>query len=260
MGQVSPEMQNFLATKNLSLRFPPFFLSGDQVNDIPPLKPRSTTSKPKQESAPLSGESLTMANIIDYLEKRKNSEYVDVNDIVSYFCIRRKAIFDFMSIMTAIGAATRLSGTQYKWNGATVLGEAKTFMRQARQDISKPTSVFEKFACAKDASLGNITLNLLKLLAYLGRTTFALKDAATTFVQGDSRFPSMLRRLITICQSLQATNIMNYDAEHDAAELVSGELVAVVQEVGAGAPDPEKRFADFKKELVMNPQSFVYKS
>lgn len=250
---------NLLATKSLSLKFPPFFLTGDQVNDIPPLKPRPPPSSPKKEPVAVSGDVLTMTGVIEYLEKRKNATSIDVNDIVSYFCIRRKAIFDFMSIMAALGCATRLSGTSYKWNGADVLDEAKAFMRQAKHDIEKEVSMLEKFACAKDASLGNITLNLLKLLAYLGRTTIGMKDVANLFVQGDARFSSMLRRLIAICNSLHATNIMKYNADSDTAELTKMELIQIVEEVSPNSAECEKRWNDFRKDISAYAQvSYTY--
>ena len=221
----------FLSTRTVPLRFPTFFLPGDQ-HDIPPLLPRSCPREPKpvETFCSFPGESVSLSSVISYLERRCNSK-LDVNDIVSQFCVKRKTVFDLMSIMCSLGIAAKSGPGEYTWKGVEKIDDAIVFVMQTREGAPVRT-LQQEFFCAKDASLGNISLSLLKLFTALGVTKIELRSVAGLFGH-DCRYTSMLRRLVTICSCLQAVGVLKLSQDSESAELVDPKIVSLCKQTAA---------------------------
>lgn len=221
----------FLSTRSVTLRFPPYFLPGDQYA-IPPLLPRAGPREPKQAETfyNFPGESVSLSSILSYLEMRCNDK-IDVNDIVSQFCVKRKTVFDLMSIMCSLGIASKSGPCEYTWKGIERIDDAIVFVMQTREGAPVRT-LSQEFFCAKDASLGNISLSLLKLFVALGVTKLELRSVAGLFVD-DGRYTSMLRRLVTISSCLQAVGILRLSQDSESVSLVNEKIVALCKSTPA---------------------------
>ena len=232
-ARVTPSLVSsrpFLETRDVNLLFPPYFLSHTVATDIPPLLPRPPKPQLPEEPIPAPVEGVSVRSVIEYLERQKCNATVDINAVVSQFCVRRKTIYDMMSIMTALGVASRVSATSYRWCGIGHIDGAVAFIQQARARSAVQQPIEAMFKCAKDASLGNLSLSLLKLFWYLGREKLNIRTVATLFAQRDIRLSSILRRLVVIANCLQAVGVARCDKSGEAIELFHPDLCALVAE------------------------------
>lgn len=241
-----PLCGQFLPTPSANLRFPTLLLPRDQLIDIPPLRPRLSNPSPTipTRACNFPGESVSLNDVILYLDQRRDG-VVDVNDLVSHFCVKRKTVFDFMSIMCALGIASKATSNEFLWRGAHRLDDAVAFVTQARSD-SPDRTLDQEFTCAKDASLGNISLLLLKLFAALGVDVLDLRKVATLLGK-HHRYPSMLRRLVTISSCLQVVNVVRMLPHGETVELVNRDILAAC----APTPAAKSRLEEFTRMKVI---------
>lgn len=220
-------LPSLLETRDAPILFPPLLPSLSEVPDIPPLLPRRTLPRPP-EPIPVPAEGVSLHSIIEYIERKHSSSDVDLNSLVSHFCVRRKTLYDMMSIMIALGIATRISPTSYHWHGIDHIDNAISFVQQQSNSNLDDQPLETMFKCAKDASLGNLSLSLLKLFWFIGSDNLNLHSVASLFGQRDVRFSSILRRLVVIRSCLRVVGVAHSDSSSESITLIHPKLLDLV--------------------------------
>ena len=168
----------------------------------------TATVIPKKEKAKKTSitETLNMKDAVQEMEERIGQKLA-----LNYFCekynIKRRVLYDFLSIMNGLHICTRYSNEEFQWNGAkldiTILSKIK---KNAKQD-NRP--IHQIFNCNDKIGLNFVCYNLISLFIYLNSEVLDLKKVAKLFASSGPALRTMLRKMYTISSSLETIGFIS---------------------------------------------------
>lgn len=130
---------------------------------------------------------------------------------LNYFCekydIKRRVLFDFLSIMNGLHICTRYSNEEFQWNGTkldiTMLSKIK---KNAKSDDRPIQQIFN---CNDKIGLNFVCYNLISLFFFLDSEVLDLKKVAKLFAPTGPALRTMLRKMYTISSSLETIGFIS---------------------------------------------------
>jgi hypothetical protein len=152
-------------------------------------------------------ESLVLRGIVAMLES--NMQHVhSIEAIAAEFGIKRRGLYDFLSICTAFGICHRGLNTDFEWLG---LDQSKTAIDELRiqiQSEGRQIAIQSFFNGTTELSLPSIANAMVKLFFYLSVKSLDLRKVAKFFSQGPSKYKTMIRKLYTVASALELAKIV----------------------------------------------------
>lgn len=163
---------------------------------------------PKKEKAKKTSitETLNMKDAVQEME-RKIGQKLSLNYFCEKFNIKRRVLFDFLSIMNGLHICTRYSNEEFQWNGTkldyTLLSKIKKNSKQDNRPIR------QIFICNDKIGLNFVCFNLISLFIYLNCSVLDLKKVAKLFAPSGPALRTMLRKMYTISSSLETIGFIS---------------------------------------------------
>lgn len=159
-------------------------------------------------AAPNINETMILKKVVYGIDSMHSCVY-DLNKICLDNNIKRRGLYDFLSIASAFGICKKLSSDRFDWNGFTHLDRYIQNLAQQIECEARVRKMSDIFDCSSNASLQNIALNLIKLFHYLGVKYLDLRQVARLFAGKYAKYKTMLRKLYTISSSLEIAMIIS---------------------------------------------------
>jgi hypothetical protein len=135
---------------------------------------------------------------------------VTVEELAQSHGIKRRGLYDFLSICSALGVCRRsVNNNVVEWLG---LQQADWIIASLRNQASSDRhfdDLFPLFDCSDDPSLHRITEAVLRLFFSLGIQLLDLRKVAKLFAQGKTKYKTMLRKLYTVVCGLELAAIVS---------------------------------------------------
>jgi hypothetical protein len=131
-----------------------------------------------------------------------------IDDLARDFGIRRRGLYDFISICSIFGMCKRTSNSHIEWLGASRSVPKVNMIRAEAQRRPEEGSITDVFNYYLDASLPRIAVGLLKLFFYLGVKFLDLRQVGRLFAQKTTKYKTMLRKVYTVATGLEIVGIV----------------------------------------------------
>ena len=146
--------------------------------------------------------------VIRFLENNKGQTFV-INDLVVKFNIKRRIIYDFLVVLSALMASRKLMHNCFQWGGLDLIPQAIAMARnEVVSSLRDGFSIRQMFRAPEDDNLERAAWNLVKLYICLQRVALDLRAVAMFFTQAEAKYATMLRRLYSIAASLESLNLV----------------------------------------------------
>jgi hypothetical protein len=183
-------------------------------------------------------ENMMIKRIVGYLELHCNSKK-SIDSLAQDFGVKRRGLYDFLSICSTFGICERHSGNLIEWHG---IDRAETVMNSIREQCrSEPSNggLQDIFTSSKDASLQRLAVAIIKLFFSLKVKFLDLRKASRLFAQHTTKYKTMLRKLYTVAAGLELAGIIR--------------KTRVVSQIQLIAPlDAEHGIDQFRLESILN--------
>jgi hypothetical protein len=157
-------------------------------------------------AAPMN-DSLALHRIFQHLEGSPRT-LGSIDALAHEFGIRRRGLYDFISICSVFGICKRISNNQVEWDGANRSLARINAIRSESQQESSESKIKEVFNYYLDASLQRIAVGLVKLFFYLRVKFLDLRQVSRLFAQRTTKYKTMLRKVYTVATSLEIVGIV----------------------------------------------------
>jgi hypothetical protein len=123
------------------------------------------------------------------------------------FGIRRRGLYDFISICSAFGMCRRISNSEVEWIGAN---RSAGYINTIRVESQEPgdENIKDVFDYHLDASLQRIAVGFVKLFFYLRVKFLDLRQVSRLFAQRNTKYKTMLRKVYTVATGLEIARIV----------------------------------------------------
>jgi hypothetical protein len=158
-------------------------------------------------SAPTVNEALILKRILDNLELNRRVLIV-MNDLAMSFGIKRRGIYDFISVCCNFGFCCRYFGHSLEWFG---IESACPYFESLREQVQKEDSgrdIRHVFDCSLGPSLQTIATAFIRLYFYLQVKFLDLRKAGRLFAHGQVKYKTILRKLYTVVNALEIVGIL----------------------------------------------------
>ena len=164
-------------------------------------------------------ETINMKDCVDELEK-----CVGMRLKLNYFCkkfdIKRRVMFDFLSVMDTLNICTRFSNEEFTWNGVRL---DKTFISNLKKSVKADNrDIRNVFQCSDKLGLSAVCYNLIALFLYLNVNVLDLRKVAKLLAPHGPSYRTMLRKLYTISSSLEKVNFISRNGK--PAEIILSDI------------------------------------
>ena len=165
----------------------------------------------KNKKSPVS-DSENISHIVHFIEVEPNKSF-SVNKLCNDFKIKRRVLYDFVSILSEFGCCTKIYAEKFEWFGLSALNKKindmkATFDKESR--ILKDNQIRDSFDCVTNTSLPQIAVCIIKLFFYLNVKTLDLREACKFFVMKDpAKYNTLLRKMYTVSSRLKVVGILS---------------------------------------------------
>lgn len=135
-----------------------------------------------------------------------------INGVCSAFGIKRRGLYDFLSVSTIFGVCRKANSDEFEWIG---LGGIEKKLKEISDGLERDAttaSVLELFNCATNSSIQNVSVCVIRLFLYLNVRCLDLREIGKLFCQKRCKYKTMLRKLYTVASSLEIAGIISRTA------------------------------------------------
>lgn len=163
-------------------------------------------SKKKKAKKTSITETFNVKEAVNEMEKNIGKKFT-----LNYFCekynIKRRVLFDFLSIMNGLTICTRYSNDDFQWNGIKLDHKFVSTINKTFLNSSRPLKLL--FNCSEKIGLNVICFHLISLFLYLDLHILDLRKVAKIFASPGTPQKTMLRKLYTISSSLETIGFIS---------------------------------------------------
>jgi hypothetical protein len=131
-----------------------------------------------------------------------------IDDLAHEFGIRRRGLYDFISICCTFGICRRSSNNTIEWISVNRMLHVVTALRIEAQAESGESDIKRVFNYSLDFSLQRIARALVKLFFYLHVKFIDLRRVSRLFAQRNTKYKTMLRKVYTVATGLEILGIV----------------------------------------------------
>lgn len=176
-------------------------------------------------------DTMLLKQIIDRISKCE-SKLFNINEICGTYGIKRRLLYDFLSISSIFNVCQKINNESFIWNGLTGIEATLDHIRAGLEHEAKIRSMVEIFDCTTTASIQNIAVCVIKLFLYLGVKFLDLREVGRLFCQRKIKYKTMLRKLYTVASSLETAGIISRTAVVAEMKLNMGVTVKDTKKMG----------------------------
>jgi hypothetical protein len=152
-------------------------------------------------------DNIALQRIFRHLEGSPRS-IRSIDGLTQEFGIRRRGLYDFISICSVFGICRRISNSQIEWEGADRSIVQVNAIRVESQQEPNESNLKDVFNYDLDSSLQRIAVGLVKLFFYLRVKVLDLRQASWLFAQRNTKYKTMLRKVYTVATGLEIVGIV----------------------------------------------------
>jgi hypothetical protein len=179
--------------------------------------PPSFARNSAQPNSP--SENINLTRVIHHLELHPHSKSL-IDGLAQKFSIKRRYLYDFLSICTTLGICRRLPGNTVEWLG---LAQSTLMLQSIRLECrqeDRERDLKEIFNYSMDASLQRIAVAVIKLFYVLQVKYLDLRKVSRLFAQRNLKYKTMLRKLYTVTGGLELAQIIRRTATVSEIQLI----------------------------------------
>ena len=154
----------------------------------------------------ISNETLKLKAAISKIDSGTN-KIVNVNRISQEFNVKRRSLYDFLSVASLFGICTKTMNDTFFWNGFTHLQAKIQEIYDEFDSKNGFKSVSQLFNINFSSSLQSLAFNIVILFHYQKVDTIDLREVAKLW-QGTGKYKTMLRKLYTVSACLEVARII----------------------------------------------------
>jgi hypothetical protein len=147
-------------------------------------------------------DSVVLRMIFQSLEASPRS-ISSIDALARGFSIRRRGVYDFVTICSVFGLCKRISANEVDWIGASQATERLNSIRREAEQEPRDKDVREVFNYSSDGSLQRIATGLIKLFFFLRVKFLDVRQVSRFFAQRTTKYKTMLRKVYTAATSLE---------------------------------------------------------
>jgi hypothetical protein len=156
-------------------------------------------------------ENINLTRVIRYLELHLHSKS-SIDGLAQEFSIKRRCLYDFLSICSTLGICRRLPSNTVEWLGLTQSHPMLQSIRLECRQEDRDRDLKEMFDYSLDASLQRIAVAVIKLFYVLRVKYLDLRKVSRLFAQRNLKYKTMLRKLYTVTGGLELAQIVRKTA------------------------------------------------
>ncbi|OHT04044.1 hypothetical protein TRFO_28542 [Tritrichomonas foetus] len=151
-------------------------------------------------------ETINMKEAVVEMEE-KIGEKLLLNDFCEKYGIKRRVMFDFLSIMNSLNICTRFSNDEFQWNGAKLDYTLISNIKKTVQHDTRP--IQQVINCGEKTDLNFVCYNLISLFFFLDYDVLDHRKVAKLLAPSGPAYRTMLRKLYTISSSLETIGFIS---------------------------------------------------
>ena len=170
----------------------------------------------------------------------------NINGLCSKFKLKRRSLYDFVSICSVFGGCRKLSSDEFIWCGTKDLGKTLDRIKEEAQDQlnnfektnkneHSHNSFIELFNCSKNSSLVHITRKILELFLLLNTKLLDLRQVASFFASGVMKYKTMLRKVYSVASAMETARVIARTSKVAEIRLLPYQEVQNNSKLGIGA-------------------------
>jgi hypothetical protein len=183
-------------------------------------------------------EILVLRDVVRDLELH-GPRLVTVEELSRSYGIKRRSLFDVISICAVFGICHRPQNNSIEWLGLGKSADALGRLREQAVAESDGCDLLCLFDCSAEPSLPRIAQAVIRLFFCLAVRHLDLRKVAKLFGQGKTKYKTMLRKLYTVVQGLELAGIVT--------------RTSVVSEIKLSVPlQGQSAFSQFALSSILN--------
>jgi hypothetical protein len=131
-----------------------------------------------------------------------------IDTLAHEFGIRRRCLYDFISICNVFGICQRDSNGSMEWIAANRSVQTVNSLRCEAEREATNSEIKEVFNAALDSTIQRIAVTLVKLFFYLRVKFLDLRQVSRLFAQRKTKYKTMLRKVYTVVTGLEVLGIV----------------------------------------------------
>ena len=156
---------------------------------------------------PLINESMNLKLAVGSMERQKGSTQL-LSDVCQEFNLKRRALYDFTSIMERFGCCSRVYNERFIWNGLDLAKHSVALIEKHCTNIDDEREMLSLLDCSKDSSLPHIAQAIIALFLHMQVPTLNIKEVCTFFSESPEKYQTMLRKLYTVTSRLEVGGLL----------------------------------------------------
>lgn len=130
---------------------------------------------------------------------------------ISYVCekfaIKRRIVYDFISIYAAFNVCRRYESDLFEWYGLKSIQGNFSKIKESVKEETRP--LISAFSCADDCSLPTIAKFIVSLFFYLSVKCLDLREACALLSAERGNYKTILRKIYTVAMRLEVGKIVS---------------------------------------------------
>ena len=163
--------------------------------------------KPKSKRPTLS-ESMYLRAVCTEMEGQQGQSFF-LPDLCKTHNVKRRALYDFISMMEKFGCCTRVTNEHFVWNGLKQATTAVSAIQKRCEDITCDEAVRQSLACDKNTSLPHIGEVIVTLFFYLHVSTLNIRDICSFLTRNTGKYETILRKVYTVSARLEVAGLIS---------------------------------------------------
>jgi hypothetical protein len=135
-----------------------------------------------------------------------------IDDLSQTYGIKRRGLYEFVSICCVFGICRRSSSNSIEWLGLAKAAGAVASIRERALAEPDSESLFALFDYSGEASLPRNAEAVVRLFFSAGLQSLDLRKVAKLFSQGKAKYKTMLRKLYTVVVGLELCGVVGRTA------------------------------------------------
>ena len=156
---------------------------------------------------PALSESMYLRAVCAEMEEKAGRSFL-LPDLCETHGIKRRALYDFISMMEKFGCCTRVTNDHFVWNGLSEANATVSELQKKCEDISCSESVRQSLSCEKNSSLPHIGEVIITLFLYLRVPTLNIRDICSFLTRQTGKFETILRKVYTVAARLEVAGLV----------------------------------------------------
>lgn len=160
-----------------------------------------------KQKKPVINENRNLKIAVDRMEGQRGCVQM-LPELCKVHNIKRRVLYDFVSIMEKFGCCTRVNNERFLWKGLHLAKDAFEKLEVKYQAVCDDTDVRASLCCDTDPSLPHISEVIMSLFCYLKVSTLNIREICQFLTNGGSKYQTMLRKLYTVAARLEVAGLV----------------------------------------------------